>query len=44
MASFSVEDENIDEIEKYKNGRYIGSPEACWKLFGFEIYGNEPAV
>ena len=31
-----------DEIEYFVNGRYITAPEACHKLFGFEILNVSP--
>ena len=34
----------IDEIQEYQDMRYIGSPEACWKLFSFPIFDRYPAV
>ena len=33
-----------DEIEDYLNGRYLGSAEAAWRIFGFPITGRHPAV
>ena len=33
-----------DEIQKYENFRYIGSSEACWRLFEFPIQQRNPAV
>ena len=33
-----------DEIEMFVNGRCIAAPEACHKLFGFEILNIEPTT
>ena len=37
-------DGNKDEIVKYMDGRWIGSVEACWRLFGFSMGKITPAV
>ena len=33
-----------DEIKDYEDMRYVGSSEACWKLFDFRIAENKPPV
>lgn len=33
-----------DEIKQYINGRYIGSAEACWRLFEFPVGDISPSV
>jgi len=33
-----------DEIKAYLNGHFIGSTEACWKIFEFNIHRELPAV
>ena len=33
-----------DEILRYLNSRYVGVSVACWRLFGFEVSVNKPAV
>ena len=33
-----------DEIKDYEDMRYVGSSEACWKLFEFQIAENKPPV
>ena len=34
----------IDEIARYLDCRYISASESCWRMFGFEICGQYPAV
>lgn len=55
-AFFTVEDAtitdgpySINEITNYEKGRYLSAPEACWRIFEFEIFEieitrKEPAV
>ena len=38
------ESERIDEITDYVNGRYLSSPEAAWRILGFDITSKEPSV
>lgn len=33
-----------DQIEQYKDMRYFGASEACWRLFQFDLYDTKPAV
>ena len=33
-----------DEIKEFLDGRYFSSSEACWRLFEFEMHGNNPSV
>ncbi|XP_020175533.1 uncharacterized protein [Aegilops tauschii subsp. strangulata] len=33
-----------DEIDDYIRCRYISSCEACWRMFAFDIHGQEPSV
>ena len=35
---------NIDEIKTYIDGRYIGAPEAIWRIFHFPIHEQVPPV
>lgn len=28
----------VDEIDKFLNGRYVGSTEACWRIFQYEMH------
>ncbi|XP_062189934.1 uncharacterized protein LOC133892964 [Phragmites australis] len=39
----SSEDE-IDEIKKYLEMRYISTTEACWRLFQFDLHYQDPPV
>lgn len=34
----------VDEIKKYMDARYVAAPEAAWRIFGFDLYENKPAV
>ena len=43
-AKTVVEGEERDEIEEYRNLRSIGSSEAAWTAFAFEVAKNYPAV
>ncbi|XP_066384734.1 uncharacterized protein [Miscanthus floridulus] len=51
QASFSVNaDQNdrndgvINEIQQYRNARYISPPEAVYRIFGFPMFGIYPSV
>jgi len=35
---------NVDEIQDYIDGRYIGPVEACWHLFEFPMHQELPSV
>jgi hypothetical protein len=34
----------VDEIKQFMDARYVAAPEAAWRIFGFELYDNKPAV
>ncbi|CAN1151782.1 ATP-dependent DNA helicase PIF1 [Linum perenne] len=34
----------VDEIKAFMDCRYITPGEACWRLFKFELYNNNPSV
>ena len=34
----------IDEIKKYLEMRYISTTEACWRLFQFDLHYQDPAI
>ncbi|GAB2302009.1 hypothetical protein Dimus_038788 [Dionaea muscipula] len=36
--------EGVDEIKQYLNARYIGPPEAAWRLFGNSMHEENPSV
>ena len=44
MAATDVQGQPRDEIKEYEDMRYVGSVEACWHIFGFEIHDRFPAV
>ena len=35
---------DIDEIKKYLEMRYISTTEACWRIFQFDLHYREPPV
>lgn len=34
----------VDKIQNYLDARYVSAPEACWRLFGFSLHAEIPAV
>jgi hypothetical protein len=34
----------LDEIKAYIDGRYIGAPEAIWRIFHFDVHEQVPPV
>ena len=38
------DDQAVDEIKHYVEGRYVSSAEAIWRLFNFELFHAYPAV
>ena len=44
MTATNVEGQPRDEITEYEDMRYVGSVEACWHIFGFDIHDRFPAV
>jgi hypothetical protein len=39
-----LKDDQVDEIKKYLEMRYISMIEACWRLFQFDIHYQDPPV
>jgi hypothetical protein len=39
-----LKDDQMDEIKKYLEIRYISTIEACWRLFQFDIHNQDPPV
>jgi hypothetical protein len=37
-----LKDDQVDEIKKYLEMRYISTIEACWRLFQFDIHYQDP--
>ena len=35
---------DIDEIKKYQEMRYISTTEACWRIFQFDLHHRDPPV
>ncbi|KAM0884869.1 hypothetical protein ACQ4PT_030728 [Festuca glaucescens] len=35
---------NIDEINQYRDARWVTPPEALWRIYGFELSKNHPPV
>jgi hypothetical protein len=45
MATLAVgENQIVDEIQDYIDGRYIGPQEACWHIFEFPMHEESPTV
>ena len=46
MTQLNAEDgpQDIDEIQRYQDARCIGSAEACWRLFEFDLFDRSPPV
>ena len=38
------EDEQIDEVAEYRDARWVGSAEACWRIFGFKLHDHNPPL
>jgi hypothetical protein len=38
------DDEPVNEIDDYWNGRYLSSGEAVWHILGFNITKKEPSI
>ena len=34
----------LDEIQNYVDTRYVGPPEACWRLLGFDLHGRSHTI
>ena len=39
-----VDQDPVDEVEEYREARWVGSAEACWRIYTFEMHANKPAV
>ncbi len=35
---------NLDEVDRYRNGRWVGSCEAAWRLLKFKLHQSKPSV
>jgi hypothetical protein len=46
MREASKPDENgkIDEIEQYREARWVTPPKVLWRIYGFELSKNSPPV
>jgi hypothetical protein len=46
MREASKPDENrkIDEIEQYREARWVTPPQALWRIYGFELSKNSPSM
>ena len=36
--------EPVDEIQEYRDARWVGSAEACWRIFGFKLHDHSPPI
>ena len=54
-ASLRIERENgangepagqdqVDEVQEYRDARWVGSAEACWRIFGFQLHEHSPPI
>ncbi|GKD05034.1 DNA helicase, partial [Tanacetum coccineum] len=43
-ATENHQQEQVDEIQNFVDGRYICPHEACWRIFDFPIHSREPGV
>ena len=34
----------VDEIQDYLDARYLSTPEAIWRIFGFKLHHRSPAT
>ena len=45
QATFQVNNDSTnDEIKNFVNARYVGSTEACWRIFEFPLHQRHPCV
>ncbi|XP_072066667.1 uncharacterized protein [Arachis hypogaea] len=35
---------NVDEVQQFADARWIAAPEACWRIFKFNLYRMYPSV
>lgn len=42
-GTLRLTDEN-NEIQQYINGRYFSAAEGAWRIFGFDMHGQQPSV
>lgn len=40
----AAEADPVDEIQEYRDARWVGSAEACWRIFGFKLHDQNPPV
>ncbi|CAN1324022.1 hypothetical protein LINPERPRIM_LOCUS32950 [Linum perenne] len=43
-ANATIIQENLDEIKAFLDCRYLGTAEACWRIFKFDIHHHNPSV
>eukprot|EP00267_Zea_mays_P051497 XP_020404453.1 uncharacterized protein LOC109944185 [Zea mays] len=44
MRDASKENDDVDEIQQYRDARWVTPPEALWRIYGFELSQNSPSV
>lgn len=44
IVEFSADNNEVDEIKQYLNARYIGLPEAIWRILSFDLHEEYPPV
>ena len=40
----SVVPDPVDKIQEYRDARWVGSAEACWRIFAFKLHDHSPAI
>lgn len=40
----SIDSDPVDEIQEYRDARWVGSAEACWRIFGFKLHDHSPPI
>jgi hypothetical protein len=35
---------SVDEIKQYIDARWVSSPEALWRIYGFDLSKNNPPI
>ena len=39
-----IQQEQINEIQRYVDARYVSASEGCWRIFHYELHDRSPAV
>ncbi|ONM33732.1 hypothetical protein ZEAMMB73_Zm00001d041806 [Zea mays] len=44
MRDASKENDDVDEIQQYRDARWVTPSEALWRIYGFELSQNSPSL